>query len=166
MVTVVNINSTTDKDNVIKRIDENVDTGFGSIKETFDQAKKQDSSITYIDVKKYLDKQAHRQVQFKPKGQNSYISPEPLFEIEIDIIDMTTSAEENNGFRYALVAIDNFTKFAWAVPMKLKKSPDLVKATEEIFEKIGTPKQIYSDQEGGMTTPEYIRMLRKYKVSN
>jgi len=39
MVTVVNINSTTDKDNVIKRIYENVDTGFGSIKETFDQAK-------------------------------------------------------------------------------------------------------------------------------
>ena len=52
MVTVVNINSTTDKDNIIKRVYENVDTGFGSIKETFDQAKKQDSSITYIDVKK------------------------------------------------------------------------------------------------------------------
>ena len=77
---------------------------------------------------------------------------------------MTTSAEENNGFRYALVAIDNFTKFAWAVPMKFKKSPDLVKATEEIFEKNGTPKQIYSDQEGGMSTPLYITMLNQYKV--
>ena len=164
MVTVVNINSSVDKDKRIKEIYENVDTGYGSVKDTFDQAKKQDSSIKYIDVKKYLDKQTHRQVQFKPKGQNSYISPEPLFEIEMDIIDMTTSAEENDGFRYALVAIDNFTKFAWAVPMKSKTSPDLVKATEVIFEKIGTPKQIYSDQEGGMTTPEYIRMLNKYKV--
>jgi len=77
---------------------------------------------------------------------------------------MTTSAEENDGFRYALVAIDNFTKFAWAVPMKSKTSPALVKATEEIFEKNGTPKQIYSDQEGGMSTPLYITMLNKYKV--
>ena len=111
MVTIVNIISTTDKDNIIKRFDENVDTGYGSIKDTFDQAKKQDSSIKYIDVKKYLDKQTHRQVQFKPKGENSYVSPEPVFEIEMDIIDMTTSAEENDGFRYALGAIDNFTKF-------------------------------------------------------
>ena len=39
MVTIVNINSTTDKDNIVKGVYENVDTGYGSIKDTFDQAK-------------------------------------------------------------------------------------------------------------------------------
>ena len=40
MVTIVNINSTTDKDNIIKKVYENVDTGYGSFKDTSDQAKK------------------------------------------------------------------------------------------------------------------------------
>ena len=53
----------------------------------------------------------------------------------MDIIDMTTSGEENDGFRYALVAIDNFMKFAWAILMKSKQSPDLVKATESFSKK-------------------------------
>ena len=39
MVTVVNINSSVDKDKRIKEIYENVDTGYGSVKDTFDQAK-------------------------------------------------------------------------------------------------------------------------------
>jgi len=166
MVTVVHINKNTDRDKLIKDVYENVDTGYGSVKDTFDQVKLKDSSIKYIDVKQYLDKQKHRQVQFKYKGENSFVSEAPLFEIEMDIIDMTKRAEENDGFRYALVAIDNFTKFAWAIPMKSKTGIDLVKATEEIFDKIGTPKQIYTDQEGGMTTIEYIRMLNKYKVKH
>ena len=36
MVTIVNINSTTDKDNIIKKVYEHVDTGYGSIEDTFD----------------------------------------------------------------------------------------------------------------------------------
>ena len=137
MVTIVKINSNVDKDKLIKEIYENVDTGYGSVKDTFDQAKQKDSSIKYTDVKKYLDKQKHRQVQFKYKGENSFVSPEPLFEIEMDIIDMTRKANENDGFRFALVAIDNYTKFAWAIPMKSKSSIELIKATDETFEKTG-----------------------------
>ena len=97
MVTIVKINSNVDKDKIPQEIYENVDTGYGSVQDTFDQAKQKDSSIKYTDVKKDLDKQTHRQVQFKYKGENSFVSPEPLFEIEMDIIDMTRRAEENDG---------------------------------------------------------------------
>ena len=166
MVTIVNINSVVDKEKLIKGIYENVDTGYGSVKDTFDQAKQQDSTVRYTDVKKYLGEQKHRQVQFKYKGENSFVSKEPLYEIEMDIIDMTKRAEENDGFRYALVAIDNFTKFAWAIPMKSKTTKDLAQATEEIFDKIGTPKQIYTDQESGMGNVEYIKMLNRYNVKH
>ena len=53
MVTIVNINSVVDKEKLIKGIYENVDTGYGSVKDTFDQAKQQDSTVRYTDVKKY-----------------------------------------------------------------------------------------------------------------
>ena len=107
--------------------------------------RKKDISITINDVRKYLNKLKHRQVQFKYKGFNSFMSPHPLFEIELDLIDLTKKAEENEGYRYALVAIDNFTKYAWAVPIKTKQPSDLVNAFSEVLDKIGIPKQIYSD---------------------
>ena len=72
--------------------------------------RKKDNSITKNDVRISLNKLKHRQVQFKYKGFNSFISPHPLFEIELDLIDLTKKAEENDGYRYTLVAIDNFTK--------------------------------------------------------
>ena len=113
-----------------------------------------------------MDKLQHRQTQFKYKGFNSFISPHPLFEFEVDLIDLTKKAEENNGFRYCMVAIDNFTKYAWGVAMKTKQPNDVVNAFKEIIDKIGIPKQIYSDQEGSFNNVEFIRLLNKHKVKH
>ena len=128
--------------------------------------RKKDISITINDVRKYLNKLKHRQVQFKYKGFNSFMSPHPLFEIELDLIDLTKKAEENDGYRYALVAIDNFTKYAWAVPIKTKQPSDLVNAFSEVLDKIGIPKQIYSDFEGSMQSDEFIMLLNKHKIKH
>ena len=99
--------------------------------------------MRYVDVKEYLDKQQHRQTQFKYKGSKTFVSPHALFEIEIDLIDMTKKSEENDGYRYALVAIDNFTKFAHAVPINSKQPQDVTTAFKEVLNKIGVPKQLY-----------------------
>ena len=56
-----------------------------------------------------------------------------------------------------MTAIDNFTKYAHAVPIKTKTYTDIVSAITEIFSKIGTPQQLYSDQEGSFNSPEFIR---------
>ena len=138
----------TDKEKIIENIYEDKELGYGSLKDTFQQAVKKDPTIKYEDVKKYLDKLPHRQTQFKYEGFNSFVSPHPLFELEVDLIDLTKKAEENAGFRYCMVAIDNFTKFAWGVAIKTKQPTDVINAFKEILEKIGIPKQAYSDQEG------------------
>ena len=125
-----------DKDKIIKGIYDDKINGFGSIKDTYRQAVKKDISITYSDVKKYLDKLPHRQTQFTYKGFNSFTSPHPLFELEVDLIDLTNLAKENDGYRYCMVAIDNFTKVAWGVAMKTKQSNDAINAFKEILEKM------------------------------
>ena len=130
------------------------------------EAVKKDPSIRYSDVKSYLDKLPHRQTQFTYKGYNSFVSPHPLFEIELDLIDMTVKAEENDGYRYAMVGIDNFSKFAWAVPMKNKASADVVTAFKEIIEKIGKPAQLYSDREGAFESREFIKLLNDNKINH
>ena len=66
-----------------------------------------------------------------------------LQEIQIDIAVFTDSAEENKGFAYCFVAIDLFTKFCHAVPIKDRKPPESVRAMTEVLDKIGIPENIY-----------------------
>ena len=157
----------TAKERIIKEVYEDKEQGYGSIKDTFKQAVKKDPSIKLDDVKKYLDKQSFRQTQFTYKKFNSYISPGPMYELEVDLVDFTEKAKQNDGFRYGLVAIDNFTKFAWVVPMKGKKAYNCIEAMKEIIEKFGgPPKQLYSDQEGAFETAGFIRFLNENKIKH
>ena len=56
-----------------------------------------------------------------------------------------------------MVGIDSFIEYAWGVPIKVKQPADVVNAMQEIFNKIGIPKQLESDQEGAFTKAEFIR---------
>ena len=156
----------TDKEKIIKQVYEDKELGYGSLRDTFQQAVKKDPNIKYDDVKSYLNKLPHRQTQFKYKGFNSFVSQHPLFELEVDLIDLTKKAKENNGFRYCLVAIDNFTKFAWGVAMKTKKPNDIINAFKEILEKIGIPKQIYTDEEGAFYSTKFVILLNEKKIKH
>ena len=116
------MSETESKEATLKNVYENAASGYGSIRDTYIQANKINPGIRYVDVKEYLDKQQHRQTRFKYKGSNSFVSPHALFEIEVDLVYLTFKAEENGGFRYGFVGIDNFTKYAWVVPMITKKT--------------------------------------------
>ena len=156
----------TDKEKIIKGIYFDRISGFGSINDTLRQAKKVDPNITQNHVKEFLSKQKHKQTHFTYKKYNTFINPHPLFEIEIDLIDLTSKAEENEGYRYGLVGIDNFTKYAHVVPSKSKKPTDIINALDEILKKIGVPKQLYSDQEGAFNSPEFIRLVNKHNIKH
>ena len=149
---------------VIRSVYEDKEKGFGSLRDTYLQAREKDPGIRYIDVKAFLDKYQHRQTQFRYRGHNSWVSPRKLFELELDLIDLTAKAEENNGFRYALVAIDNFTKFAHAVPVKGKTPALLVEAMKEVLAKIGVPKQVYSDYEGSFENKAWVRLMNAHGI--
>ena len=92
------------------------------------------------------------------------MSPEPLFEFEVDSIDMTKTAEENDGLRWCFVAIDNFTKFAWGIPMENNDTGNCIQTFKQIMDKMGTPRQLYSDQEGAFTTDEWKAFMGKNKI--
>jgi len=142
-----------------------VERGFGSINATYQEAKRLLNSITYNDTKEWLEKQKSRQT--KPyKGYNSYVAPNALHEIQFDIMDMTASASLNNGFRYGFVAIDVFSKYIWAVPIKDKKPQESIRAFNEVLEKIGKPAQIMTDREGAWESTEFIRLLIKKNIKH
>ena len=129
-------------ENIIKEVSE---TNFGTPYEVYKEAYKIDNSIRLQDVKDYLNKREDKQVQYKDVKYNSFVSPNPLFEIELDIMDIGTSV---TNMRYGMVAVDNFSKIANVVPIQNKQPDEVIRAVKEVFSKIGIPKHIYSDEEG------------------
>ena len=89
-----------DKENILITIYYNED-GFGSIYETYKEAKKQLNSITIEGTKQWLGKQKGRQTKAY-KGFTSHVADEPLEEMQIDLADFTRSAADNDGYRYRL----------------------------------------------------------------
>ena len=51
-----------------------------------------------------------------------------------------------DGIRYGLCAIDNFTKMVSAIPIKNRSPTERMRGLKLIFEELGKPKQLYSDE--------------------
>ena len=110
-----------------------------------------------------MDKQKIRQTKGY-RGFNSYVASEPLQELQIDIADFTASGALNDGFRYLFVAVDIFTKFCHAVPIKDKQPDESVRAMKEVLDAIGKPKVLYHDFEGSWNSKPFIRLLNENKI--
>ena len=135
------------KEEIISNIYYDLESGYSSIKNTFEQATKVDPTILYEDVKKWMNKQPNKQRKGY-KGSNSYVAPFARFEYQIDIMDMVTLQSLPTQPRYALVVIDIFSKLGDAIPMDKKDSISVLNALFKIFAKMGYPISIYSDDDG------------------
>ena len=52
----------------------------------------------------------------------------------LDILDLKDYAPENNrGYRYVLVNIDNFSKFGWTLPLENKNDQSIKNSFENIL---------------------------------
>ena len=51
----------------------------------------------------------------------------------VDLIKVQTLAEQNKGYRYTLVVIDAFSKYAWAQPIEKKTGKDVTDAFAKIL---------------------------------
>lgn len=54
---------------------------------------------------------------------------------QADLIDIQTFENVNGGYRYILVVIDTFSKFAWAIPVKTKTKIEITKSFEHVLKK-------------------------------
>ena len=53
----------------------------------------------------------------EPRGRNSFVSPGARFEFEVGIMDIL-ARDGGESVRYAMVAIDCFTKIAEVIPIE------------------------------------------------
>ena len=70
------------KDDTISNIYYDLEDGYGSVKNTFEQAQKTDPSILLEDVQKWMKWQPNKQRR-SYRGSNSYTAPFPRFEYQM-----------------------------------------------------------------------------------
>ena len=115
------------RDDIIRNIYSNFETGFGAINERLRKTKEQNFTINRVDVENFLRKQPNKQIR-KYRGSNSYTPPLGRFEYRIDTMDMVSLVKnveakipvKNDGPRYGLVGMDIFNQLVDVIPMKEK----------------------------------------------
>ena len=65
---------------------------------------------------------------------------------QMDLADMQSTQKFNDGYRYLLVCINVFSKYAWVAPLKNKTGPLLVEAFKIILGSGRKPEKIITDQ--------------------
>ena len=84
---------------------------------------------------------------------------------EIWSADIIFFKTKDRGFTSALTVIDNFSKFGWAIPLKTKKSEELIKAFANIFaESDRFPKKIWFDKETGIYSDAFRGYVAQFGI--
>ena len=78
------------------------------------------------------------EIYSKPPKRNFITNKTDVYFIDdiwsLDILDLKDYGPENNrGYRYVLVVIDNFSKFGWTVPLKNKNGQTIKDSVENIL---------------------------------
>lgn len=69
----------------------------------------------------------------------------PMERIIIDLVDLRMYSNENSGYCWLLVAIDSFSKYAFYRKLKSKTATDVLESLVSLFETIGYPTILHSD---------------------
>lgn len=84
---------------------------------------------------------------------------------EIDLVEMIPYSKENKSFKYILTAIDIFSKFAYAVPLKNKTGNDVAAAMKRIL--VSTkPKNIHSDLGKEFFNKTFQTLMQKFNINH
>ncbi len=117
------------------------------------------------DQEKYA-KELHRQARRRfPRRRIQVLGENDL--MEIDLVEMHNhfSPSRNKGYKYVLVAIDLWTRFAYAKPLKSKAGPEVAKAYEDIIVEHGSPfRLVLHDRGREFYNKDFQAVLKRLKT--
>ena len=138
--------------------------GFGGAERLYKDVKKEGKfAISCKEIKEWLMKQdtytLHKPMRRHFK-RNRVIVGSIDQQWQMDLADMQSMQKFNDEYRYLLVCIDVFSKYAWVVPLKDKTGPTLVEAFKVILASGRKPEKIMTDQ-GTEFLNKHFRVLMK-----
>jgi hypothetical protein len=145
---------------VLRTVYYNPDTGFGNQTETLEEALKLNPNITKEDVRDFM--RAQKVTQFRPvRGKNGFVPPEALFQIQFDVAYMDRVSA--GAYKYALIAIDAFSKKLVVIPQRSRTAAETSKSLEKVLKELGLPAYALSD-DGSEFKREFKDLLDDYDI--
>ena len=155
------------KNDIIKKIYQDA-AGFGSIKTTFEDARKVDKSITLNDIKQFFQQNVENKKQLK--GNNTFVAPYPHYEYQLDLFFIPDDEFlENQQFKVGMLIIDVFTRYMVVVPIKSKseKTGDIAAGLIECFHKMKVkPAILYTDDESSLSSDDIQKYLKEQNIKH
>ena len=103
----------------------------------------------------------------KPKQYNPVFVRNKREILQSDLIDLQNLSEFNNDYKYLLVVIDTFSRFAWIEPLKSKKTAEVLASFKQIMSKLKPLRpntSLMTDQGGEYINKSFQDYLKKEKV--
>ena len=76
------------------------------------------------------------------------VVPNVNHSVMADLIDYRKYSRQNQGYKYILVIIDAFSRFAYTAPLKFKTAEDSAEAIDSILSKFLHPPIMFSSDKG------------------
>ena len=110
------------------------------------EAKKHYPSLTFRQVKQSKDTYTlHKPVPYNFL-RNRVILTEFDGQWQADLVNISSLARFNNGYKFLLTCIDVFSKLAWVVPLKSKTGESVVNGFQSILDLGRSPEMLQTDK--------------------
>jgi len=137
--------------------------GLTGLDKFYKKLKLINNNVDYKTVKKFYQDQEVNQlttVLKRPKVYNTVTANYAGYIYEIDII--IYDRYELHKYKYILVCIDVYSRFAVARAMTNRKLETIIKNVDDIFHSLGSPYEVKCDNE--FNKEEFIKLCKKYDV--
>lgn len=86
---------------------------------------------------------------------------------QADLVEMCSLAQSNDGYKYILMVIDCFSKYAWCIPLKNKTSLLVTQAMENILLKSQRkPKHLQTDFGTEFYNKEFKKLMKERNINH
>ena len=117
------------------------------------------------DIREAISGSTVRQLYYvKPPNKHGHIlanAPNQFWQCDLTILEQFPHT--NRMYKYLLLCVDVFSRYAWAIPLKSKKIEGVVKAFESIGSK---PEYLVSDNGSEFIGKEFQDMLKRMGIAH
>ena len=131
---------------------------FGSPDHLYKIVKKEGKhKISHSQIKKWIQKQESYSLNkgVKRKFQRGRV-----------VVEGIDDADENDGYKYLLVGIDIFSRYAWVEPLKDKTANKIVKACDKILQEGRYPKRLCPDAAKDFTPEKFQKYVKSKNITH
>ncbi|XP_056003675.1 uncharacterized protein LOC130049741 [Ostrea edulis] len=148
---------------ILQRLYYDPKTGYGGVLALYRRVRQLGHKITLSQIREWVKAQdtytLHKPIRRKFKRRQTRVTDMDE-QWQLDLADVSSLKQDNNGYTFLLCAIDVLSKYAWVVPLKQKTGKEMIRGLRRIFREGRRPVRIQSDQGKEFTNKEFRQAFK------